>query len=111
MLTTQQGCETSVYGAVMPFDEIKSILSESTPNCGTQGYNWCIHPYIPYLIPYYMPMKLLLFEVCGPYAGAKCGHISLPSNADQLSTDLWQFSEDICKAKLDDIGIKLSFEI
>jgi NAD(P)-dependent dehydrogenase (short-subunit alcohol dehydrogenase family) len=108
-LTCEQGCVTSVYGAVADVNEVKDYLSQATPSCN-KGGNWIIHPFLPYLVPYYIPYDWLFFETLGPFGGPRFGKVSLPKDVMKVSEELWQFSEEICLEKLTKYGVKIDLE-
>lgn len=96
------------------------LIASAIVDCDTKGGLWCYHPLIPYIIPYAFPtfrvfglgvtrLRLLAFEMLGTYAGPQFGEVSLPPAASQLSAELWEYSAELCTAKLAQKGISINF--
>lgn len=82
-LNTWQGSATSVYAAIVEQDEIQKYIypsgDQSRQNIGGRMH---FHRYLPYLVPYFMPYRMLAFEIMGPFGGPRFSCASLPSRSD-----------------------------
>jgi NAD(P)-dependent dehydrogenase (short-subunit alcohol dehydrogenase family) len=95
-LTTEQGCHTSLTACILPLPDIVHHTSQHHPSADNISDTLLTHhPLIPYLIPYTMHWRCLAFEMINAFSGSGWGYVSLPSNSDKVSSDLWDFSCDV----------------
>jgi NAD(P)-dependent dehydrogenase (short-subunit alcohol dehydrogenase family) len=99
-LTTDEGSETSLYGAIADWKEIigatnKFSIANPSNNRGLFG-----HRLIPYVVPYAMPSPAIGHEIAGRYNGPTFTLSTIPKNIDDLAGKLWDFSKDLCEKKL-----------
>lgn len=102
-LSVEQGSLTSIHAATMTNEEIKAyayryrhLLNASD----VKTLKWTYHPYLPYIIPYNVPVRLLCFEMIGPMSKPHCGEVSVPKGCNLVCEDLWKVSADICLDQL-----------
>jgi NAD(P)-dependent dehydrogenase (short-subunit alcohol dehydrogenase family) len=99
-LSTEQGCHTSLTACILPLQKIVQHSSSSqhlllpTRN-NRSDILLTHHPLIPYLVPYTMYCRCLAFEMINTFTGSSWGFVSLPLNSEKVSTDLWDFSDDL----------------
>jgi hypothetical protein len=99
--TTKQGSGTSVYGCIASIDiaaRVKKYNNGNTDNISDNEKSvWFHHhPYIPYLVPYYLPCSWLLLESINLYSGPQWSGTTLTKHANQTAKSLWEYSEDCC---------------
>jgi len=104
-LSVEQGSLTSIHAATLSKQDIIEYnalhyLSECDDKTGSR---WIYHPLIPYIIPYYIPIRLLCFEMFGPLNTPHYGEISMPAHGNKIAEKLWESSQHICLKRLQEI--------
>ncbi len=120
-LNVKEGCDTSVFAAAMSDSCLDSYLRRFSVTEELRA-GMSIRKDVPYLIPYCMPFPCLAFELFGEFVGARWGAVSLPncssikdtgflgvsfSSPEDLSTQLWEYSAELCKRILIQSGTSL----
>lgn len=114
-LDVEEGCASSVHAALLDdasIDEFIASHRPSTERLEVRGGKLVYHALIPYVVPYDMPLPvpLLAFELFGPFAGPRLGHVTVPPHASKIAADLWEFSEQLCRQQLEAQGGELTLE-
>lgn len=110
-LSTDQGSETSVYAAlVSEYDVISNRNKYSLTKLQNDNKSlWLTgHNLVPYIQPYHLPLRSVFFEKLGPFAGTLFSPSSVPKQVDKVSSDLWDFSEMLCREILKKHNLQLS---
>lgn len=97
-LNVEQGCASSVMGAIMPSGKIQDYFHAHKANEKRTKAGLYFHPYLPYLVPYHV--KLAPFskqcEVMGPFTSPKFSKSTNKHDIQFLCKDLWEFSSELC---------------
>ena len=105
-LDVDEGSATSFYCATVDVSLIRQYQREFAQQSVNMGDNYVKTPYIPYAIPYAMPVNTLAYETMNSFAGPRFNGVSFPTRetlhpddqgADMtpllLAERLWVFSE------------------
>jgi len=112
-LNVHQGAGTSIYACYTPMPLLNKPVTNDTCEAvrlvdnPTKSY-LATHPFIPYLIPYYMctsstsyvnPITIGLNLICegiGVYIGPQWSTVTLNPHVDHTAYKLWEYSKDMC---------------
>ena len=127
-LTPEQGAQTSIMGALLSEQDIidnsmlystttttpaRTATGEQATGTGSSA-NRSGNRYfygdklIPYLVPYHIPLPLILFEKIGPFAGPRFSRSTVPYSIDQVSSELWEYSSKLCREIVPETKVKLT---
>ena len=129
-LTPEQGAQASITGALLSEQEIidntmlYSTTTTTTTTRATAGVTATAtvstadkspkvryfygDKLIPYLVPYHIPLPLVLFEKIGPFAGPRFSRSTVPYSIDQVSSELWEYSSKLCREIVPETKVKLT---
>ena len=115
-LTVEQGASTSVYGVVIPTDDVDTRCHHASEVFTRQHHDsphshTAMNPLIPYVAPYSQPISRIGIgmEMLGPYTGPSFVPCTSPGNIRKQSNTLWNMSAALCSKALRKHGVTAEY--